>query len=264
MPGERPRTKIDERDRKARRLRKKVFTSQKISLFFSGKEYRLQALVSVYGVKYAFDEVELPEEARKSLGQEIQMTYKGVPTRCRIVSENNATGKIYNLRFVNPSAILVRQIERDIRDAGLPSPWARFLPRLSTEAKHLPSPALAVLYHGGDTHFLNVKNFTLGGLLLELVGVNLAGVNTGTTFTFDLVTNQGEKFEEISGVVTRVSAELNEKDGSLSRTFYGLKFMPMGVLNEMKYRQLIRDHCQMLQATDQRLRAEADSQAEEG
>ncbi|MGZ3693748.1 MAG: hypothetical protein ACXWQO_06080 [Bdellovibrionota bacterium] len=237
-------------------LRKKIFTSQKISLFFGGKEYRMQALVSVYGVKYAFDEVELPEEARNYLGYEVQMTYKGVPARCRIIGETNSVGKIYNLRFVNPSQLLVRQIERDIRDSGLPSPWLRFLPRLTTELKDLPSPALAVLYHGGETHYLNVKNFTLGGLLLEQVGIGIHGVGTGTRFDFDLVTNQGDKFEEISGVVTRVSVEVNENDGSASRNLFGLKFLPMGVINETKYRQLIRDHCTLLRTSDQRMSAE--------
>ncbi len=132
----------------------------------------------------------------------------------------------------------------------------RYLPRLTTDVKELPSPALAVLYHGGDTHFLNVKNFTLGGLLLELIGAGIGGVSTGTSFTFDLVTNQGDKFEELTGVVTRISVEVNEKDGSLSRTFFGIKFNPMGVMNEMKYRELIREHCKMLRAADQRMQVE--------
>lgn len=235
-------------------LRKKVFTSQKISLFFGGKEYRMQALVSVYGVKYAFDEIELPPEARNYLGYEVQMTYKGVPARCRLISEANSVGTIYNLRFVNPSTILVRQIERDIRDSGLPSPWMRYLPRLTTDVKDLPSPALAVVYRAGETHFLNVKNFTLGGLLIEHVGAGMPNVTTGTRFDFDLVTNQGDKFEEIAGVVTRVSVEVNEKDSNLSRTFFGIKFLPMGVINETKYRDLIREHCKLLRAADLRTR----------
>lgn len=233
-------------------LRRKVFTSQKISLFFSGKEYRLQALVSVIGVKYAFNEVELPIEARNAIGSEIQMTYKGMPARCRIVREESPVGVMYNLRFSNPNHLLIRQIERDIRDAGLPSPWLRHLPRLNTDVKELPSPALAVLYYRGDTHFLNVKNFTLGGLLLELVGANLPDVNTGTRFDFDLVTNQGDKFADLAGVVTRVSMEINEKDGSLSRTFFGLKFLPMELLNEAKYRDLIREHCLLLRAAEEK------------
>lgn len=231
-------------------LRRKVFTSQKISLFFSGKEYRLQALVSVQGVKYAFDDLELPEEARNMIGLEIPMSYKGVPARCRIVKEDNPHGVLYNLRFVNPTQVLLRQIERDIRDSGLPSPWLRHLPRLDTEAKEFPSPALAITYFRGETYFLHIKNFTLGGLLLEFAGGSLANVNTGTRLDFDMITNAGDKFAEVAGVVTRVSAEVNERDGSLSKTLYGLKLLPMGMHNEARYRELIREHCLMLKAEE--------------
>lgn len=232
-------------------LRRKVFTSQKISLFFSGKEYRLQALVSVQGVKYAFHELELPEEAKSLIGAEIPMTYKGLPARCRIVREDNPIGVLYNLRFVNPSQVLVRQIERDIRDSGLPSPWLRNLPRLGTDMKEYPSPALAVVYYRGETYYLNIKNFTLGGLLLELVGMSLPQIAIGSRLDFDMVTNQGDKFSDVAGVVTRVSAEFNERDDSMTKTFFGLKFLPMGMHNEAKYRELIREHCLLLKAEEQ-------------
>lgn len=230
--------------------RKKVFTSQKISLFFGGKEFRIQALVSAYGVKYAFDDSELPQEARDYIGYEVQMTYKNIPARCRIIRETNAVGTVYNLRFVKPSKVLLKQIERDIRDSGLPSPWLRALPRLNTDST-LPAPALAVLYYRGETHFLNVKNFTLGGVLFEFVGGSLPGAEMGTTFNFDLVTNHGEKIADLAGVVTHFSVEINEDDGSLSRSFYGLKFLPMDVLNENKYRSLIRDHVMQIRPEDE-------------
>jgi hypothetical protein len=231
-------------------LRKKVFTSQQISVFFGGKEFRIQALVSVYGVKYAFDDIELPEAARTYIGYEVQMSYKGVPGRCRIIRESNNAGTIYNLRFVNPSRTLTNMIERDIRESGLPSPWMRNLPRLTTDMKDLPAPALAVLNFRGEIHYLNVKNFTLGGLLLEFVGGMLHGVVSGTRFEFDLVTNAGEKLADVAGIVSHVSVEVNEQDGSLSHSYFGLKFLPMDVFNETKYRELIREHCLLLREAE--------------
>lgn len=231
-------------------LRKKVFTSQKISLFFGGKEFRIQALVSEFGVKYAFDDIELPEEARTYLGYEVQMSYKGIPARCRIIRESNNAGTIYNLRFVNPSKTLVGQIQRDIRDSGLPSPWMRTLPRLSTDVADLPCPALVVLTFRGEIHYLNVKNFTLGGLLLEFTGGLMADVTSGTRFDFDLVTNSGDKLADMAGVVSHVSVEINEQDSSQTHSFYGLRFLPMDVLNEAKYRDLIRTHCLLLREAE--------------
>ena len=227
-------------------LRRKVFTSQKITLYFGGKEFSLQALVSVYGVKYAFDDLELPEEARPYIGYEVKMTYRNIPLRCRIVRETNVAGVFYNLRFVNPSDLFVRQIALDIEDSGLPSPWMRHLPRLSAEVPNLPSPALAVLEYRNETHYLNVKNFTLGGLLLELVGGNLVGVDSGTRIDFDLVTNEGTKLEGVAGMITHVSEETNESEGNANRSYFGLKFLPMAESVELKYRELIRQHCLLL------------------
>ena len=66
-------------------MSKKVFTSQKITLILSGKEFRLQVLVSPFGAKYVFDAEDLPPEAKLCLGTEVQATYKGIPARCRFV-----------------------------------------------------------------------------------------------------------------------------------------------------------------------------------
>ncbi len=228
-------------------IRRKVFTSQKISVFFGEKEYRIQALVSSFGAKYVFQDDELADEAKGLLGQEVQVTYKNIPARCRIVRERSSAGTLYNLRFIQPSQLLLRQIERDVRESGLPSPWLRALPRLTTESKHLPAPALAVLYHRGETLFLNVKNFTVGGLLLEFIGPQLLDVELGEQFEFDLVTNFGDKIADMTAVVSNLSLEINEEAGQLSQVYFGVKFLPMSLLAKTKYRALIREHCLGLQ-----------------
>lgn len=220
---------------------RKVFTSQKISVVCGGVEHRVQALVSPYGAKYVFEDEDLPTTVRDSIGKEIQVIYKNIPVRARLVKENTAIGVLYNIKFLNPSNLLVRQINRDINETGLPSPWLRSLPRLNTDSKHLPNPALAVLYYRGITFYLNVKNFTLGGVMLEYAGAELASVILGTKFDFDIVTNFGDKISELSAVVTHISAELSETDGD--KYYFGVKFLPMTLLSETKFRALIRDHC---------------------
>lgn len=225
-------------------FRKKVFVSQKITLVVSGKETQAQALVSSYGAKYVFEESELPASLREAQNSEIELIYKNIPARCRVVRETTGAGTVYSFRFVNPSNLLLKQIERDVRDSGIPSPWLRSLPRLNASAKHLPVPALAILEYGKDTLFLNVKNFTLGGLLLEYVGPAMAAVQFGTRFNFDLVTNSGDKISDLSGLVTHVAMETNDLvDGEMSRMQFGLRFLPMGALAENQYRALIKDHC---------------------
>lgn len=232
-------------------MAKKVFTSQKITLVIGGKEIRVQALVSPYGAKYVMEDVEVPDSIRPHLGGEIQVIYKNVPTKAVLVRETTAGGLVYNARFVNPSGVLVKLIERDVAESGLPSPWIRSLPRLSADVKHLPVPALAVVHSGGDTYFLNVKNFTLGGLLLEFLGGGLSQVRLGHKFEFDLVTNFGDKIPDLAGVVTHVTVEMAAAQEEQRRSFFGVKFLPMPLLSESKYRTLIREHVQGLKEGSQ-------------
>lgn len=212
----------------------------------AGQEVRFQALVSSYGAKYVFDESELPLSLRTSKEQELELLYKNIPARCRVVRETNAAGVVYSLRFLNPSGLLLRQIERDITENGIPSPWLRSLPRLNAAAKNLPVPALAVLDYNGEILFLNVKNFTLGGLMLDFSGSALNDVQFGTRFNFDLVTNVGEKINDLSGLITNVAVEVNDVEGHLTKVTFGLRFLPMNPLSESKYRALIKDHCMAL------------------
>ncbi len=229
-------------------MSRKVFTSQKLTIFLSGKEFRVQALVSTFGAKYVFDDGDLPEEARTCFGLEIPASYKGIPMRCRFVRETNRAGSIYGLRFINPSNLLLRQIEKDIAVSGLPSPWMRGLPRLSTTAKHLPVPVLATVNYNNGAFYLNVRNFTLGGLLLDYVGSDFADLKIGAVMELDLVTNGGEKLSEIAVKVTHISAEVNETTGDANRFQFGVKFVSMSVGSEAKYRTMIREHCQGLKS----------------
>jgi hypothetical protein len=223
-------------------FRKKVFVSQKISLLLGGQELKVQALVSSYGAKYVFEESELPSQIRNSGDSKVDILYHHILAHCRVVKEITSTGTVYSLRFENPSSLLLRQIERDVEKHGLPSPWRRGLPRLSAEAKHLPVPVLAILERGKETLFLNVKNFTLGGLLLEYVGPALDEVKFGAKFNFDLVTNAGDKISDLSGLVTNVALESNGVLES-SRTLFGLRLLPMEPMAKYKYRALIKEHC---------------------
>lgn len=227
-------------------MSRKVFTSQKISLFLAGEEVRVQTLVSPYGAKYVFDDDDLPDAARALLGAEVQASYKGIPVRCRFVRETNPAGTIYSLRFLYPSSLLVRQIQKDIANSGIPSPWMRGLPRLDTAAKHLPVPVLAVLTFGATTFYMNVRNFTVGGLLIDYNGSGLENMRVGSQVALDLVSNGGDKFPEITGMVTHISAETTDISGSAARYQFGVKFTAMTTVTELRYRGMIREHCQGL------------------
>ncbi len=205
-----------------------------------------QCVPSRQGIPGASSCIELWSQGRVCIGIEVQATYKGIPVLCRFVREKNAAGTIFSLRFLNPTNLLLRQIEKDVATTGIPSPWMRGLPRLATTAKHLPVPVLAVVQLGAATLYMNVKNFTLGGLQLEYSGNEVRELTVGSRLDFDLVTNGGEKLHDISGIITHVTAEYNNGHGDTGKFQFGMKFIPMGAVSEMRYRAMIRAHCEGL------------------
>jgi hypothetical protein len=159
------------------------------------------------------------------------------------VRETNPAGSIYSFRFLRPGNLLLRQIEKDMAVSGLPSPWMRGLPRLHTNAKHLPVPLLATVRFGAGDFNMGVRNFTLGGLLLEYNGSDLNHLAIGARLELDLMTNGGDQLAGMAGTVTHISAELNELRPDSSSFQFGVKFSGMNSLTELRYRTLIRDHC---------------------
>jgi len=206
----------------------------------------VQALVSIYGAKYVFDETNIPDAARACLGLEVQATYKGIPIRCRFVTETNAVGMIFSLRFLSPTNLAIRQIEKDVATSGIPSPWFRGLPRLGTTAKHLPVPVLAIVQFGPITLYMSVKNFTLGGLQLEYSGSEVRDFKVGSRLEFDLVTNGGDKIHDLAGQITNIAREINDALGENGKYQFGMKFLPLSAVSELRYRAIIRAHCEGL------------------
>ncbi|MCO5141480.1 MAG: hypothetical protein M9962_00140 [Oligoflexia bacterium] len=227
-------------------FRKKVFVSQKIAIRFGAHEVKVQALVSPFGAKYVFEDSDIPQELRLNLGKEVQVFYKNVPTKARLVREVNSIGVLYNIRFLNPSGLFLRQIERDIRENGIPSPWIRSLPRLVSDTKNAPSPAICVLFYRGETHILSIKNFTLGGLLLEFAGEGLSEIRIGEKIEFDIVTNYGEKISDVVAKISHFTLERGVSEDIMEKMQIGVQFLSMSMLSESKYKTTIREHCREL------------------
>jgi hypothetical protein len=78
-------------------FRKNVFVSQKITLMAGGQEIRVQALISPYGAKYVFEEGELPAFIQEHV--DIELVYKNIPAKCRVVIETVSSGTVYSFRL---------------------------------------------------------------------------------------------------------------------------------------------------------------------
>ena len=225
-------------------MAKKIFTSQKIVFKIDGRDFSAQGLISSFGAKHLFEDDDIPPELFRHMGEELTFFYREIQGRGRLMRETTTSGSMFNLRFIQPSPRLLRAIDNDILETGLRSPWVRMLPRLSTDARDLPGPALIVIDRAGKNHFLYVNNFTLGGMLVEFIGNDLRGIQIGSKLDFDIVTNSGEKLMNVSAIVAHITSErTGVEQQEAGHYFFGLKFLPMTIFNETKYRALIREHC---------------------
>src|SRR4051812_782864 len=120
------------------------------------------------------------------------------------------------------------------------SPWQRRLPRIATTEKNeQANTVLNVGSYGGTKGFLQIRNFTLGGLLLEYKGAELSNVKIGTRFLFDILASNGDKLTDVEGMVMHISEDLNTLRPESQHFQFGIKFTNMNMVNEAKYKAII-------------------------
>lgn len=221
----------------------KIYIIKEVKLELEDRIVTVEALVHELGLKRVFEEANLPKGLGDLVGKNCVVLFENFKLKGRFSREATPLGIFYNLRFLHISDADKDRIKREIKEKGLPAPWNRKFVRISTNTKDgdLPVPFLAVgkgkILNG---LFFNVVNFTLGGVLLETPEEDGFFPKLNQEVQFDLITNTGEKIENMSGLIMHVNEDIDEKNGTRNVTF-GVRMMPMSLINEVKYNGLIRD-----------------------
>lgn len=213
-----------------------------------GKEtLSVRGLVSETGVTKIFIPSGLPDFWKDQLGQLITVKLDGIKIQAIFVQQFIEHGTFFELRFRNVDEPQKNYIRQRIAVEGISPGWQRKFPRIPVNAKNdpdLPVPSLCMVRFVGQEIFVNVMNFTLGGIRIETLGDNLAEVRVGSLLHFDLVASNGAVMANLNGEVRNMAVHEIEKDGrkTLTRSF-GLRFVDMDPANERKYRELIKEYC---------------------
>jgi hypothetical protein len=226
-------------------LEKRIFTSQKLRIHLDDGPKDVDALVSESGAKNVFREASSDELAETYMHRELSLEYRGHQMTGRLSKEINSNGTSYHVRFTRVDSEALDAIRKDVEAQGLPSPWKRSFARIPATAESLPVPSLAVLYLKNQEFFLGVRNFTVGGVLLEYLGGDLSDLEPSVKIEFDLVTNFGDKITQLEGRVAHLTIEHST---GVDRLLIGVQFLSMSFLNETKYKQMIREYCTGIKA----------------
>ena len=220
---------------------KRIYLIKEVKIDISDRIVTVESLVHEHGLKRVFEQSTLPSGLGDLVGKVCSVTFDNMTMRGRFSREVTPLGTFYNVKFVDIRESYRRRIELEIEQKGLPPPWKRRYVRINTGRKEedLPVPFMAVAKGSSfDGTFFNVINFTLGGILLEAPDDDSFEPHLNQEIYFDLLTNTGEKLENMRAIIMHINEEVN--DGQRSVTF-GVRMMPMNMINEVKYNGLIRD-----------------------
>jgi hypothetical protein len=217
-----------------------------------GKTLNLRGLVSPAGVTKVFLSAGLPATWAGVLGEQVNVKLDKIEVRGVLLQQYVEHGTFFEIKFRELSAELMHYIEQRVKNEGVNPGWQRKFPRIPVkgyEDPELPVPNLCMVRFVGQEIFVNVMNFTLGGIRIETLGDTLGEIRVGSTLHFDLITSTGEILANLSAEVRNIAVHDHpgaEGMVSLTRSF-GLRFSDMDPVNERKYRTLIRDYCVILQ-----------------
>ncbi len=226
-------------------MKENTYTIYSLRIHLPGKIVQTEALVYENGAKRVFSDSDHPENINDYIGKLVHVELKDYLIQGIFTKEITQEGIFYNIRFLSPPETVRSFIREGIRKKGVPTPWIRKLPRIpiNRQENKMPAPLIAVVNYNGQSFFLNIINFTVGGLLLESSALDMQTVSVGAVIEFDLLINHGEQIGGLTAQVMHISEDFHEPDHEAVR-LYGVKFFPMNLLNQTKYNKVIKDYCE--------------------
>lgn len=216
-----------------------------------GNTLELKGLVSPTGITKIHLQTGLPPQWKAQLGQTVNVRFDTLTIPGTFLHQQIEHGVIYEIKFTDLDEHHRKYIEQRIEAEGVAPGWKRKYPRIPVKGyddPELPVPNLCMVRFVGQEIFVNVMNFTIGGLRIETLGDNLAELRVGSVLHFDLITSTSDIFANLSGEVRNIAVhDSNSPEGirTVTRSF-GLRFIDMDPVNEKKYRNLIRNYCEIL------------------
>lgn len=214
-----------------------------------GQSLALKGLVSEYGVTKIFH-AHMPPFWEAQVGRTLTLSLDRMLISAVLLRQYVEHGSFYELRFRNLDEAHRNYIRQRVAGEGISPGWQRQFPRIpvnSTIDPSLPVPSLCMVHFLGKEIFVNVVNFTLGGLRIETIDDELKELRVGSVFQFDLGTSTGGVMPNLTGEVRNV-AEQEQAAGRKVRAF-GLRIINWDPVNERKYKELIKDYCLAMQKT---------------
>lgn len=230
---------------------KPKFFQTAFDLIHGDNSLSLRGLVAQSGITKIHFSTELPPFWKAVLGSVVTVKIDAITLSGVFLQQHVEHGTFYEVKFRGLTEPQREYLEQRVNTDGISPGWQRKYPRIPVKGlddPELPLPSLCMVRFVGQEIFVNVVNFTLGGIRIETLGDALGELRVGSLLHFDLVTTAGEVMTNLSAEVRNIAVHKFQGPGGevqLTRSF-GLRFIDMDPVNERKYRALIREFCTVL------------------
>jgi hypothetical protein len=216
-----------------------------------GNRLKMRGLFSRAGITKIFLSMGLPDDWQFTLGKVVVVHLEKVNTKGVLVQQHVEHGSFYEVKFHDLAPPFLTYLEERLKADGGPPGWQRKFPRIPVkgyEDPELPVPNLCLVRAVGEEIFVNVMNFTIGGIRIETQGDSLGDIRVGSLLHFDMFTSSDETLESVSAEVRNIAIHERQFNSGANRTrSFGMRLLEMNPANDQKYRSLIRDYCTVLQ-----------------
>jgi len=214
------------------------FVATAFEIEHGGNTLELKGLVSPTGITKIYLQSGLAPLWKALLGSVVNVRLGSVQIPGTFLHQQVEHGVIFEIKFGNLEKPIHKYLEQRILAEGISPGWQRKYPRIPVKGyddPELPVPNLCMVRFVGQEIFVNVMNFTIGGLRIETLGDSLAELRVGSVLHFDLITSTSDIFANLSGEVRNIAVhDSNTLEGrSVTRSFV-LRFIEMDSANEIK------------------------------
>lgn len=214
---------------------------------FDGDEHKLslpKALVSLKGIYQLYGDTAFAQRAFVE-ARIFTIRLGGQCFQGKLVREQGAEGVHYNFVFLGLESGGTEQLVKQLRLAGVASPWKREFPRIpssavSGQAEH---PVSIIFPRVVGQVAGEVMNFSCHGLLFEFMATGSSlGEYVGQRIHLDIVTSQARRIRDIEARIMRIYDEVMTT-GQVVRGL-GVKFQGLRGESGAAYKDLLLSVCE--------------------
>lgn len=225
------------------------FFNADFTILHAGLAVHASGLVSQAGITSVRIHPGSPLLESGLVDQPVSVRFAAMEIGATVTQLLTGQGSSFEIKFPSLQEPERRYLEEQLAAHGEEPAWMRKFPRIAAKEQDgvgSPYPRHCTVRSGKQEIFVDVLNFTLGGLSVEIPEGRLPELRSGSSLDVDVVDSAGDILHGLKMQVRYFSAQ-----GNGTRAL-GLELVSMGDESGRRYRNLVQAFCIALQDQDRK------------